>query len=138
MSGMATVALVAFEVGSTPYALDARFVHAMTETPHTSRRIDASTLLMAPTANQHPTHWLTLTDAHGAWQLGVAGNVHLTTLAATQLHPLSPLLSKRMHPALCGIGWREDQTPCLLLDGAKLHPEALLPTSPSPDLTTKP
>lgn len=134
---MATVALVAFDVGSTPYALDARFVHTTAHAPNVSRQIDASALLMAPTANQPSTHWLTLKDAHGAWQLGVAGNVHLTTLAATQLHPLPQLLKARMHPALCGIGWREDQTPCLLLDGAKLaHPEVLLPLSS--DLTTKP
>ncbi|NYS61803.1 hypothetical protein [Vreelandella salicampi] len=135
---MATVALVAFEVGSTPYALDARFVHTMAHTPNVSRQIRANALLMAPAVGRLPSHWLTLKDAHGAWQLGVAGNVHLTTLAATQLHPLPPLLKARTHPALCGIGWREDQTPCLLLDGAKLaYPEALTWLSSS-DLTAEP
>jgi hypothetical protein len=119
-NGMATVALVAFEIGGSPYALDARFVHAMAATPHASRRIDAGTLLKVNCADHPPAHWLTLIDTQGAWQMGVAGEVHLTALASPQLHPLPALLKARAHPALCGIGWREHHPPCLLLDGAKL------------------
>lgn len=122
---MATVTLVAFEVDGSSYALDARFVHAMARTPHASRQIHASVLLEAPGAAPDPDHWLTLTDKHGMWHMGVAGEVCLITLASSRLHPLPVLLETRTHPALCGIGWREDQAPCLLLDGAQLaFPEA--------------
>lgn len=116
------IPMVLFTAGEFCLALEARFVAGMTDTPSATRLAEASALLFHPSyAAPQPTYWLTLNDANGPWQLGVNQPVTLSSLAASELYPLPPLLKARSaHPALCGVTF-EAPGLRLLLDAHRLH-----------------
>ncbi|MBE0462040.1 hypothetical protein EI547_01020 [Halomonas sp. FME20] len=116
------VPMVLFSAGAFRAALEARHVMSMSDQPRASRYIEAAALLFQHTAPA--THWLTLNDTEGSWQLGVSHPVTLHSFAASELHPLPPLLkARRPHAALCGATF-EQQTLVLLLDAHLLTPQA--------------
>lgn len=117
------VPMVLFNAGPFRAALEARHVLNMSDQPHASRQLEAAALLFQ---NATPaTHWLTLDDARGRWQLGVNPPVILHAFAASELNPLPPLLkARRFHPALCGVAF-EQPTLVLLLDARLLTPQAI-------------
>lgn len=119
---MPTVAMVVFSAGLYRVALESRHVVNMTDTPSTSRYVEAANLLFQHT--EVATQWLTLNDDTGAWQLGVNTPITLHAFAANKLYPLPPLLkARRLHPTLCGIAF--EPQPLLLLDALALTPPTI-------------
>ncbi|WP_249977773.1 hypothetical protein [Vreelandella olivaria] len=117
------VALVLFNAGTVRAAIEAHHILSMSDSPTTSRAASADALLLGMRGVPAPTHWLTLQDSNGFWQLGVTGNVVLSRLSTTVLFPLPPLLAARhASPALCGLA-RHNKTFLLLFDGSMLTPE---------------
>ncbi|RUR31920.1 hypothetical protein ELY33_06815 [Vreelandella andesensis] len=121
------VALVLFSAGYTLAAIEARHVAGLTKSAHLSRCANAEYLLLnAQLLNKAPTHWLTLQDAQGAWQLGVSGDVALAHIPITELFPLPSLIAARhVSPALRGLTLA-NQTVRLLFDGGALSPDLTL------------
>ena len=115
------VALVLFSAGHTLAAIEARHVLGLAKSSHLPRCANAECLLLnAPQLSITPTHWLTLKDANGAWQLGVNGDVVLANTPITELFPLPSLIAARhVSPALRGLTMA-NQTVRLLFDGAAL------------------
>ncbi|QPI63621.1 hypothetical protein [Vreelandella venusta] len=115
------VALVLFSAGHTLAAIEARHVSGLAKSSHLPRCANAECLLLnAPQLSITPTHWLTLEDANGAWQLGVNGDVVLANTLITELFPLPSLIAARhVSPALRGLTMA-NQTVRLLFDGAAL------------------
>lgn len=120
----AAVPMVLFSAGGQRLALEARFVAGMTDTPSSGRSAEASALLFNLPVRAPSTHWLSLHDAAGPWQLGVDQPVTLCALTARELFPLPPLIQARCcHPAPCGIAF-EQQAVLVLLDARLLSPQA--------------
>ncbi|MGP8291378.1 hypothetical protein ACT3OH_14030 [Vreelandella zhanjiangensis] len=118
-----SVPMVLFNAGAFRAALEARHVVSMSDQPHAPRHTEAAALLFQ--YDGPATHWLTLNDASGSWQLGVNYPVTLRSFAASELYPLPPLMkARRLHPALCGVTF-EQQTLLLLLDARLLTPQAI-------------
>ncbi|MDX1712724.1 hypothetical protein ACE3G8_05130 [Vreelandella venusta] len=115
------VALVLFSAGHTLAAIEARHVSGLAKSSHLPRCANAECLLLnAPQLSIAPTHWLTLEDANGAWQLGVNGDVVLANTPITELFPLPSLIAARhVSPVLRGLTMA-NQTIRLLFDGAAL------------------
>ncbi|CAH1043166.1 hypothetical protein [Halomonas sp. TD01] len=121
------VALVLFSAGHTLAAIEARHIAGLAKSAHLPRCANAECLLLnAPLLSVAPTHWLTLQDAKGAWQLGVTGDVVLAHTPITELFPLPSLVASRhVSPALRGLTLA-NQTVRLLFDGAALNPALAL------------
>lgn len=116
----ATVSLVRCAAGTVHVALDARLVLAMGQCTDTPRRASLASLLGV--SSPPPSHWLTLRDAQGRWQLGVNGDVTLETFPAHRLHKLPEVVApRRHHPSLCGITLTTTQL-VLLIDAQALSP----------------
>lgn len=130
----AYLTLVLFNAGQTLAAIEAHHVAGLASSASMQRFTNAECLLLnAQNISVPPSRWLTLQDAQGPWQLGVAGEVVLAHVAISVLYPLPPLIAARHEsPALRGV-MLKDQTLCLLFDGAALNPgQPILPATESP------
>ncbi|UYO76192.1 hypothetical protein M0220_08625 [Halomonas qinghailakensis] len=121
------VALVLFSAGKTLAAIEARHITGLANIARLPRCANAERLLLnTQLISIAPTHWLTLQDADGAWQLGVSGEVVLAHTPIVELFPLPALIAARhASPALRGLALA-NQTVRLLFDGAALKPDLTL------------
>ncbi|MCB8888260.1 hypothetical protein [Vreelandella malpeensis] len=117
------VSLVVFEAGQHRFALEASRVRRLSSTPSHTRTAHLARLLNLE-GSAPASRWLTLVDGEGAWELGVAGSTKLIDWPAPALYPLSELVLVRasVHPALIGIAFERQHTPCWLLAADRLTP----------------